>query len=82
MRPHYGMRYYIIRGNNEILVIHKIYDSAVATFSTIAQDRETYMELVQITVDGFGGVIKTLILQSYAKDTGTITHMICIHAPT
>ena len=76
------MRYYILRDANDILAIHKIYDSALATFVVLTKDRETYMELVQISVNEYGEVVKTLTLQSYANDTGIVTHTICIHAPT
>ena len=76
------MRYYLIQCTTNILAIHKIYDAALATFQSLTQGHDTYMELVQITTDEFGKVTEELTLQSYAKDTGTIMHMLRIHAPT
>lgn len=76
------MRYYLIRDTNTILFLHKTYDSISTIYQMcVMPPQEKYLELVRITTNEFGEVVETLLLESFSKDSGPITHSYCIHSP-
>lgn len=71
--------YYVIRDNERLRTIHCIKDSAEAAFTQLIKKEEggpNVLEIVCITTDQFGSVLKCMLIATWTRRSGVIvTHM-------
>jgi len=72
--------YYVVRDHDRIRTIHGVKDSAEAAFSMLmkepAETGPTGLELVCITTDQFGKVLRCILVCTWTRRSGVvIAHM-------
>ncbi len=70
--------YYVIRDGDRLRTIHCIKDSAEAAFHKLMKEENgpSVLELVTVTTDQFGSVLKCILVASWTRRSNMIiTHM-------
>ena len=70
--------YYVIRDAERLRTIHSIKDSTEAAFQKLMREENgpSVLELVAVTTDQFGSVVKCILVASWTRRSNMIvTHM-------